>query len=85
MSTVDVVLSATAFVLIGAIGLISMAETALTRMNLIKALTLQEQGRRGSDKLARLMEHPERWLNPLLLFNLACNPRVGDAGRVRRP
>jgi putative hemolysin len=72
MSTVDVVLSVAALVLIGAIGLISMAETALTRMNLIKALTLQEQGRRGSDKLARLMEHPERWLNPLLLFNLAC-------------
>jgi putative hemolysin len=72
MTTVDAVLGIAALVLIGAIGLISMAETALTRMNLIKALTLQEQGRGGSDKLARLMEHPERWLNPLLLLNLTC-------------
>ncbi len=72
MSTLDVVLGFAALVLIGASGLIAMAETALTRMNLIKALTLQEQGRRGSGKLARLMEHPERWLNPLLLLNLAC-------------
>jgi putative hemolysin len=72
VSTTDVVLGLVALVLIGAIALISMAETALTRMNLIKALTLQEQGKRGSGKLARLMEHPERWLNPLLLLNLAC-------------
>jgi putative hemolysin len=73
MNTLDVVLGITALVLIGASGLIAMAETALTRMNLIKALTMQEQGRRDSGKLARLMEHPERWLNPLLLLNLACN------------
>ena len=73
MSGLDIGLGLAALLLIGASGLIAMAETALTRMNLVKALTLQEQGRRGSGKLARLMEHPERWLNPILLLNLACN------------
>ena len=42
-------------------------------MNLVKSLTLQERGRRGGGTLARLMEHPERWLNPLLFVNLLCN------------
>jgi len=73
VSGLDIGLGLAALVLIAASGLIAMAETALTRMNLIKALSLQEQGRRGSGKLARLMEHPERWLNPILLLNLACN------------
>ena len=73
MSALDVVLGIVALVLIGISGLIAMTETALTRMSLVKALALQEQGRRGSRPLARLMESPERWLNPLLLLNLACN------------
>jgi putative hemolysin len=73
MSALDVALGIVALVLIGISGLIAMTETALTRMSLVKALALQEQGRRGSRPLARLMESPERWLNPLLLLNLACN------------
>ena len=73
MSASDIVLALVALVLIAANGLIALAETALTRMSLVKALTLQEQGRRGAGKLARLMEHPERWLNPLLFVNLFCN------------
>ena len=73
MSTRDIVLGIAALVLIGVSGLTAMAETALTRTSLVKALAWQEEGRRGAGKLARLMETPERWLNPLLLLNLACN------------
>ena len=73
MTTVDLVLGLTALGLIVCSGVLALAETALTRMSLVKALTLQEQGHRGAGKLTRLMEHPERWLNPLLLLNLACN------------
>jgi putative hemolysin len=65
--------TAVAVVLIFASAFLAGAETALTRMNLVKALTLQERGRRGGGVLARLMEHPERWLNPLLFVNLLCN------------
>ncbi|HVM63575.1 MAG TPA: hemolysin family protein [Acidimicrobiales bacterium] len=70
--TLDIVLGIVALALVAVSGGLALAETALTRMNLVKALTLQEQGRRGSATLARLMERPERWLNPLLLLNLAC-------------
>jgi len=70
--TRDIVLGLAALVLVAASGGLALAETALTRMNLVRALTLQEQGRRGSAQLARLMERPERWLNPLLLLTLAC-------------
>ena len=50
---------------------LAMAETALTRMNRVKASTLKEEGRRGAAVLYRLVEHPERTLNPVLLLILA--------------
>src|SRR4051794_2622213 len=49
-----------------------MSETALTRMNRVKALSLEEEGKRGAHTLTRLTEHPERWLNPVLLVLLTC-------------
>lgn len=73
MSGIYLALTAVAVALIVASAFLALAETALTRMNLIKALTLQEHRRRGAVKLARLMEHPERWLNPLLFVLLLCN------------
>ena len=73
MSSVDVLLAAVAVALIVASAFLALAETALTRMNLIKALTLQEHRRRGGATLARLMERPEGWLNPLLFVLLLCN------------
>ncbi len=48
---------------------LAMAETALTRVSRVKALTLEE-GDRRSAKLGRLVEHPERYLNPVLLLML---------------
>jgi Mg2+/Co2+ transporter CorB len=56
--TLDVVLGIIAFALVVLSAGLALAETALTRMNLVKALTLQEQGRRGSARLTRLMERP---------------------------
>jgi len=73
MTPVDATELTVAVALIVVASFLAGAETALTRMNLIKALTLQEHGRRGAGRLARLMEHPERWLNPLLFVNLLCN------------
>ncbi|HUS60606.1 MAG TPA: hemolysin family protein [Acidimicrobiales bacterium] len=54
-------------------GLLAMAETALTRMNRVKAMTLQEEGRRGATALLKIVEHPERALNPVLLLLLMCH------------
>src|SRR5688500_19325197 len=66
------ILAAVAGVIVLA-GFLAMAETSLTRINRVKALTLQEEGRRGAGLLARLVEHPERFLNPVLLLVLVCH------------
>ena len=52
---------------------LAMAETSLTRINRVRAMTLAEEGRRGSRSLLRLLEHPERFLNPVLLLLLVCH------------
>ena len=54
-------------------GFFAMSETSLTRISRIKAMTMEEEGRRGAAKLARLVEHPERFLNPVLLLVLVCH------------
>ncbi len=59
--------------LISAAAFLAMAETSLTRTNRVKALTLSEENRRGANALLRLVEHPERFLNPVLLLVLLCH------------
>jgi CBS domain containing-hemolysin-like protein len=51
---------------------VALAETALTRMNKVKAMTLAEEQPRRGRALLRLVGHPERFLNPLLLVVLVC-------------
>jgi putative hemolysin len=50
--------------------LLAMAEMAFARMNRIRALALEEEGRKGAARLARMLEHPERTINSLLLLVL---------------
>ena len=67
MTTTDVVLlAAIGGLLLLAIAL-AVAETALTRTSRIRAIALQEEGRRGAGVLVGLVEHPERFLNGVLL------------------
>src|SRR2546421_2925561 len=47
-----------------------MAETAFVRMNRIRAMSLEEEGRRGAKRLNALLEEPEQALNLVLLFLL---------------
>jgi CBS domain containing-hemolysin-like protein len=61
----------TALVLLAAF--LALAETSLVRINRIKAMTMAEEGRRGAGILVRVSEHPERYLNPILLLLLACH------------
>ncbi|HEV7888869.1 MAG TPA: DUF21 domain-containing protein, partial [Acidimicrobiales bacterium] len=58
-------------------GFFALAETSLTRINRIKAITLAEEGRRGAGLLVRLADHPERYLNPILLLVLLCHLAAG--------
>ena len=60
-------------VLIGMAAFLAMAETALTRMNRVQAMTLAEEGKKGATQLLRLVEHPEQFLNTVLLLVLLCH------------
>ncbi|HEX2700412.1 MAG TPA: hemolysin family protein [Acidimicrobiales bacterium] len=73
MTTSQGLMLAVVFALILLAGFFAMAETSLTRISRIKAMTLEEEGRRGAPRLARLIEHPERFLNPVLLLLLVCH------------
>jgi putative hemolysin len=65
----DIVLLAVVVVLIFVTGFLALSETAITRMSHIKAVSLDEEGRRGAKTLLRLVEHTERVL-PVVLFAL---------------
>lgn len=59
-------------VLIAASAGLAMSETSLTRTSRVKAKALDDEHRRGAAHLVRLVEHPERFLNPVLLLTLVC-------------
>jgi CBS domain containing-hemolysin-like protein len=52
---------------------LAMAETSLTHLPRSKARALEEERRRGGASLARLLEHREQVLNPVLLLVLVCH------------
>ena len=66
-------IAVTIVVLVVLAGFFAMAETALTRMPKVKAVTLLEEGRRGARALNRVVSEPERYINPILLLVLVCH------------
>lgn len=69
---VDVILVVSIVILVIVSAGLALAETSLTRMSRARAMSLADESRRGSNMLVRLMEHPERFLNPVLLLELVC-------------
>ena len=53
-------------------GVLALAETSLVRTSRVKAKALLDDQRRGARQLVRLVEHPEQFLNPILLLVLIC-------------
>src|SRR5215210_5746482 len=51
----------------------AMGETAFTKMSRVRALTLEEEGRKGASLLVRLLDTPEWTLNVLLLLMMAAH------------
>jgi magnesium and cobalt exporter, CNNM family len=68
----DIVLIVVIAVLLAGSGVLAMAETSLVRMSKIKAKSLVDEKRRGARQLARLVENPANFLNPILLLVLIC-------------
>ena len=73
MNTSDWIMVASVGVLWGMAAFIAMSETSLTRITPIKATAMEEEGRRGAARLRRLVQHPERFLTPILLLVLLCH------------
>jgi putative hemolysin len=69
---VDWLLIAVIVVLLAFSGLLALAETSLVRTSRVKAKSLLDEGRRGARQLVHLVEHPEQFLNPVLLLVLVC-------------
>jgi magnesium and cobalt exporter, CNNM family len=51
-------------------GFFAASEIAITRMNRVRALRLQEEGRRGAGALVRIVENPAPYLNVILFLTL---------------
>jgi CBS domain containing-hemolysin-like protein len=69
---VDAILIVVIAVLLVGSGVLAMAETSLVRTSRIKAKSLVDEKRRGARQLARLVENPSNFLNPILLLVLIC-------------
>ena len=70
--TVQIILVSVVVVLLVSSGILAAAETALVRTSKVKAKSLSDDERRGAKALVALVEHPQRFLNPLLLLVLIC-------------
>ncbi len=70
MTATDLLLLVVAIALFLFSVVLALAETSFVRMNRIRALSLADDGRKGAARLARMLEHPERTLNVVLLMVL---------------
>ena len=68
----DTVLVVVIVLLLAFAAVLALAETSLVRTSRVKAVSLEEEGRRGARRLARLVQDPEGFLNPVLLLVLVC-------------
>ncbi len=73
MSTADVWTLVGVLVLVLIAGVLAACETAVSRINRVHAVSLEEDGRRGGKLLVRIASDPARFLNPVLLSVLLCH------------
>jgi len=73
MTTADLGTLITIVILLTIAGVLAAAEVGITRMNRVRALTLQEEGRKGATYVVRIVENPARYLNVVLLILLICH------------
>src|SRR5207253_693265 len=74
----DFILGGVIVVLLLIATFLALAETSITRMSKHKAQVYADEGRRGAKELLRIQDHPERYLNPVLLVLLGCHLGIGS-------
>jgi CBS domain containing-hemolysin-like protein len=72
VTNLDVLMLVVIFVLLVVLIFLSVAEMALSRMSRPRATSLAEQGGKRGKALKKLVDEPERWVNPLLLTVNIC-------------
>lgn len=72
MTNLDVLMLVVIFVLLVILIFLSVAEMGLSRMNKPRAASLADQGKKAGKALKKLVDEPERWVNPLLLTVNVC-------------
>ena len=70
MSTSDIVIPAIAVLLLGLTAFLAAVETVVTRLNVVRALRVAEEGPRGAHSLLWLTEHRATALNALLVLTV---------------
>jgi len=68
----DIAMLLAIFVLLIVLIFLSVAEMGLSRISKPKASALLDQGHRSGKALLKLVTHPERWVNPVLLTINIC-------------
>src|SRR5580698_11256356 len=68
----DAVLLVVVVLLLAISSVLALAETSLVRTSRAKALALEDEHHHGARQLVRLVEHPETFLNGVLLVVLIC-------------
>lgn len=66
-TNLDLMMLVAIFVLLVALIFLSVAEMGLSRMSRPRATSLAYQGHKSGKALKKLVDEPERWVNPLLL------------------
>jgi CBS domain containing-hemolysin-like protein len=74
----DAILGVVIVVLLISATFLALAETSITRMSKHKAQVLYDENKRGAKELMRITEHPERYLNPVLLVVLGSHLAIGS-------
>ena len=72
MSGTDAALGVAIAILVLGAASFAVAETSLTRMTPTRAAALVAEGRHGARSLQKLVAHPDRFLNTVLLLALSC-------------
>ena len=70
MTSADWLSIASVIVSIVGVGFFAASESAITRMNRVRAFRLREDGRRGAGPLVKIVENPAPYLNVVLFLTL---------------
>ena len=71
-TNVDALMLLAIFLLLLVLIFLALAEMGLSRMTRPRASSLADKGLRSGKALLKLVEHPERWVNPVLLTVNIC-------------